>query len=68
MLSTVLEYFRQSWNTFVSSWNAFYRVGMLSTVLEYLCKELECFLECRNAFDRVEITLCRVGKLSRVLE
>jgi hypothetical protein len=29
---------------------------------------LKCFLECRNAFDRVGITLCRVGKLSRVLE
>jgi hypothetical protein len=37
MLSTGLECFLQSWNTFVQGWNAFYRVGMLST-------ELECFL------------------------
>jgi hypothetical protein len=48
MLSRGLEYFRQSWNTFVQSWNAFDRVGiplytveMLSRWLEYLCEELE---------------------------
>jgi hypothetical protein len=45
MLSRGLACFRQSWNTFVHSWNAFYRVGMLSTVLVYHCTELECFLE-----------------------
>jgi hypothetical protein len=41
MLSTRLECCRQSWNTFVQGWNAFYSVGMLSTDLEYLCNELE---------------------------
>jgi hypothetical protein len=46
MLSRGLEYFRQNWNTFVESWNAFYSVGMLSI-------GLECFLEGWNAFDRV---------------
>jgi hypothetical protein len=46
MLSTVLECFQQSWNTFVTSWNAFYRVGMLST-------GLECFLQGWNATQRV---------------
>jgi hypothetical protein len=41
MLSTELECFRQSWNTFVQSRNAFYFVGILSIELEYLCTELE---------------------------
>jgi hypothetical protein len=67
MLSRGLECLRQSWNTFVHSWNAFYRVGMLSTVLVYLCTELECSLEGWNAFDRVGIPLYMVEMLSRVL-
>jgi hypothetical protein len=61
MLSRGLEYFRQSWNTFVQGWNAstglecFDRVGMLPTVLEYLCTGLICVIEGWNAFDRVGI-------------
>jgi hypothetical protein len=43
MLSRGLECFRQSWDTCVSSWNAFYRVGLLST-------GLDCFLQGWNAF------------------
>jgi hypothetical protein len=43
MLSRGLEGFRQSCNTFVHGWNAFYRVGMLS-------RGLACFLEGWNAF------------------
>jgi hypothetical protein len=38
-LCTQLECFRQSWNTIVQVWNAFYRVGVLST-------GLECFRQC----------------------
>jgi hypothetical protein len=68
MLSTVLECFRQSWNTFVQVWDAFYRVGILSTQLEYLCTELECFLEGWNAFDSVGIPLYRAGLLSTGME
>jgi hypothetical protein len=63
MLSTGLECFRQSWNSFVQGTNAFYRVAMISTVLEYICTELECFLEGWNAFDRVGIPLYTVGML-----
>jgi hypothetical protein len=33
-----------------------------------LSTELECYPEGWNAFDRVGIPLCRVEKLSRVLE
>jgi hypothetical protein len=53
MRSRALECVRQSWNTFVQSWNAFdkvgiplYRVGMLSSVLK-------CFRQSWNAFDKV---------------
>jgi hypothetical protein len=68
MLSRGLKCIRQSWNSFVQDWNAFYRVGMISTVLVYLCTELEFFLERWNAFDSVEIALYRVGMLSTGLE
>jgi hypothetical protein len=68
MLSRGLKCIRQSWNSFVQDWNAFYRVGTLSTVLVYLCTELECFLEGWNAIDRVGIALYRVGMLSAGLK
>jgi hypothetical protein len=61
MLSTGLECFRQSWNTFVQSQKFMYRVGILSAELEYLCTELECFLQGWNTFYRV-------GMLSTELE
>jgi hypothetical protein len=55
VLSTGLECFRQSWNTFVQGCNALdgvgiplYRVGMLS-------RGMECFPQGWNAFVRVGI-------------
>jgi hypothetical protein len=68
MLSGVLKCIRQSWNSFVQDWYAFYMVGMISTVLVYVCTELECFLERYNAFDSVGIALYMVGLLSTGLE
>jgi hypothetical protein len=61
MLSTGLECFRQSWNTFVQSWDASYRDGMLWTELEYVCTEIECYVQIWNAFYGV-------GMLSTGLE
>jgi hypothetical protein len=57
MLSRGLEYFREIWNTFVESWNAFdrvgiplYRVGMLSRGLEYFLQRWNTFVQSWNAF------------------
>jgi hypothetical protein len=61
MLSTGLECFRLSWNTFVQSWNAFYMVGIPLYIFGLLSTELECFLQSWNAFYRV-------GMLSTGLE
>jgi hypothetical protein len=55
MISTGLECFRQSWNTFVQSQIVMYRVGMLST-------GFECLPECWNALDRVGRPFYRVGR------
>jgi ABC-type glycerol-3-phosphate transport system permease component len=53
MLSTGLECFRQRWNTFVQSWNAFYGVGIPLYRVGMLSTGLECSLQGFNAFYRV---------------
>jgi hypothetical protein len=61
MISRSVEYFRQSWNTWVRSSIAFYRVGMHSTGLEYFRQRWNTFVQGWNAFYRV-------GMLSTELE
>jgi hypothetical protein len=68
MVSTGLECFRQSWNTFVHSRNAFDSVGIPLYRVGMLYRGLEWFLQGWNAFDRVGIHLYRVQMLSRGLE
>jgi hypothetical protein len=68
MLSRVLDRNRQSWNTYVQVWNAFYSVGIALYRVGMLSRGLECFRQSWNTFVEGWNAFYSVGMLSTELE